>query len=415
MRVLVLDGQYCHALAAVRSLGARGAEVTVAAHKPRAQGFASRWCGKSLISPSPNLERAAYTEWLLDTLKRGRYDATLFFEEATADILSLNRARVQALTGCPLPPRDIFLAADRKDRVARLARQLGVLVPETTELESLDEAVRLARTIQFPVIVKGVHSSGSQQVVLVREPSALVDTVREIAALRKDASLPLPIVQQYVPGRGYGLTALMRRGDPVATFMHRRIAEHDIAAGVALAHGATGAMSVDEPEMLQAGVTLLHALCWDGIAMVEFRQSSRDGRFYLIEINPRFVGSLELAIAAGVDFPWLYAQLAANRPVVGPTRYRVGLRYRWLLSKNVADLFERPVGYALDVLSVLRPDTRCDISLRDPRPHWVQLRSAADWIREHLTRKPAAPALRPAPAPRSLAPTESPTELISSR
>jgi len=415
MRVLVLDGQYCHALAAVRSLGARGAEVTVAAHNPRAQGFASRWCGKSLISPSPNLERAAYTEWLLDTLKRGRYDATLFFEEATADILSLNRARVQSMTGCPLPPRDIFLAADRKDRVARLARQLGVLVPETYELESMDDAARLARTAEFPLIVKGVHSSGSQQVVLVREPSALVETVREIAALRKDASLPLPIVQQYVPGRGYGLTALMRRGDPVATFMHRRIAEHDIAAGVALAHGATGAMSVDEPEMLQAGVTLLHALCWDGIAMVEFRQSSRDGRFYLIEINPRFVGSLELAIAAGVDFPWLYAQLAANRPVVGPTRYRVGLRYRWLLSKNVADLFERPVGYALDVLSVLRPDTRCDIFVRDPRPHLVQLRSAADWVREHLTRKPAAPALRPAPAPGSLAPIESTTELISSR
>ena len=166
MRVLVLDGQYCHALAAVRSLGARGAEVTVAAHQPRAQGFASRWCGKSLLSPSPNLERAAYTEWLLETLQRGRYDATLFFEEATADILSLNRARVQALTGCPLPPRDIFLAADRKDRAARLARQLGVLVPETHELESLAEAARLARTIEFPVIVKGVHSSGSQQVVL---------------------------------------------------------------------------------------------------------------------------------------------------------------------------------------------------------------------------------------------------------
>ena len=167
--------------------------------------------------------------------------------------------------------------------------------------------------------------------------------------------------------------------------------------------------------MLQSGITLLHALCWDGIAMVEFRQSSRDGRFYLIEINPRFVGSLELAIAAGVDFPWLYAQLAANRPVVGPTRYRVGLRYRWLLSKNVADVFERPVGHALDVLSVLRPDTRCDLSVRDPRPHLVQLRSAADWVREHFTRKSSQPAATPphAPVPPTLA--ESSTQLGSSR
>jgi predicted ATP-grasp superfamily ATP-dependent carboligase len=212
----------------------------------------------------------------------------------------------------------------------------------------------------------------------------------------------------------------MRRGEAVATFMHRRMAEHDIAAGVALAHGATGAVSVHEPEMLSAGLTLLQALCWDGIAMVEFRKSSRDGRFYLIEINPRFVGSLELAIAAGVDFPWLFAQLAANRPVVGPTRYRVGLRYRWLLSKNVADAFERPLGYVLDVLSVLRPDTRCDLALRDPRPHLVQLRSAAWWVRDHVRRKPDADQT-PAPAAATAAPAAATTssgagaELVSSR
>jgi hypothetical protein len=131
----------------------------------------------------------------------------------------------------------------------------------------------------------------------------------------------------------------------------------------------------------------------------------------------RFVGSLELAIAAGVDFPWLFAQMAANRPVVGPTRYRVGLRYRWLLSKNVADAFERPFGYVLDVLSVLRPDTRCDLSLRDPRPHLVQLRSAAWWVRDHLTRKPTSPTIAdniPVTPPASPVAEES-NELVSSR
>jgi hypothetical protein len=66
--------------------------------------------------------------------------------------------------------------------------------------------------------------------------------------------------------------------------------------------------------------------------MLEFRRSLRDGRYYLIEVNPRFVGSLELAIAAGVDFPWLYAQLAIGRPIVGPNRYRVGLRHLPLVS-----------------------------------------------------------------------------------
>lgn len=397
LRVLVLDGQYCHALAAVRSLGRRGANVTVASHKPRAQGFASRYCAAVLHSPSPNQDRPAYTAWLLETLRRGRYDATLYFEEATADILSLHRDDVQKWTGCPMPSREIFLTADRKDRVWRLARQIGVPVPETHELGSLEEAAGLAGRLEFPVIVKGVHSSGSQQVVVVRDAAQFATAVRRVAALRHDPLLPLPVVQQYIPGRGHGFTALMRRGEPVAVFMHQRMAEHDVARGVALAHGATGAVSVEEPEMRHSGLALLQALCWDGIAMVEFKRSSIDGRFYLIEINPRFVGSLELAIASGVDLPWLYAQHAAGRPVVGPNRYRVGLRYRWLLSKNVADLFENPLGYVLGALSTLRPGTRCDIAWTDPKPHWAQIRNAAWWAREYVLRRhrPAAAARAP--------------------
>jgi predicted ATP-grasp superfamily ATP-dependent carboligase len=384
LHALVLDGQYCHALAAVRSLGRRGSMVTVAAHKARAQGFASRYCTHRLSSPSPVSEPAAYTDWLMETLRRGRYDATLCFEEATADILSLNRERVQALTGCPMPPREVFLAASRKDRVTRFARQLGLPTPLTHELAQMGDAVQLVTKLRFPVIVKGVHSSGSQQVELVREPSQFVPAIERLAALRRDPSLPLPIVQEYIEGQGYGLTALVRRGEPVAVFMHRRLGEHDVAHGVKLAHGATGAMSVHEPELLESGLALLQALCWDGVAMVEFKRSTRDGKFYLVEVNPRFVGSLELAIAAGIDLPWLYLQLAAGRPVAGPNRYRVGLRYRWLLSKNVADVFENPLGSLLGAFSVLWPGTRCDISFGDPRPHWSQLRNAGWFVREYL-------------------------------
>ena len=133
--------------------------------------------------------------------------------------------------------------------------------------------------------------------------------------------------------------------------------------------------------------------------MVEFRRSARDGRFYLMEVNPRFVGSLDLAVAAGVDLAWLYVQLAAGRPIVGPNRYRVGLKYRWLLSKNVAGVFENPIGWTLGALSLLRPDTRCDISLRDPGPHWSHLRDAAWWMRTHFfSRRPSTHDSVPAPA-----------------
>jgi predicted ATP-grasp superfamily ATP-dependent carboligase len=329
-------------------------------------------------------------------LRRGHYDATLCFEEATADILSDYRDTVRHYTGCPMPEREAFVTASRKDRAAKLARDLGVAVPTTHELQTFADLEPLAHSLQFPVVVKGVSSSGSQQVAVADNAAAMGDLVRRIAGLRHNPELPLPVIQEYIPGDGYGVTAQMRNGAMIAHFMHRRIAEHDIAAGLALAHGATGAESVHEPEMLQAATRLLEALQWNGVAMVEFKRHRDTGQFYFIEINPRFVGSLELAVASGVDLPWLFAQQAAERPVAGPTRYRVGLKYRWLISKNVADAFERPLGYWAGVLASLLPVSRTDLSLRDPGPHRAHARNAMWWIREHLRRQRQT---APTPAP----------------
>jgi predicted ATP-grasp superfamily ATP-dependent carboligase len=383
-RVLVLDGQYCHALAAIRSLGQRGVRVEVAALASRAQGFASRYCAARHLCPDPNRQRPAYVSWLLDLLSREDFATVLCFEEGTADILSEHREAVQAHTSYPVPPRQAYLCATHKDTATRFARELGLLVPQTIEVSSPQDVEGLAPELTYPVVVKGVASSGSQQVAMAPTADALKTTFAHIAGLRRDPSLPLPVLQEYVPGTGHGLTALMQRGEPLATFMHRRLAEHDIRHGVHFAHGATGAESVDEPEMLAAGVQLLRELEWDGMAMVEFRRHASTGRFYFIEINPRFVGSLELAIAAGVDFPWLLTQYAMGLPVDPPAAQRVGVQYRWLISKNIAGAFERPLDYLMGAMTSLRADRYTDICWSDPKPHLQQLRGVAWWLREHL-------------------------------
>jgi predicted ATP-grasp superfamily ATP-dependent carboligase len=398
-RVLVLDGQYCHALAAVRSLGRRHVRVEVASHAPRAQAFASRYCTVIHRAPDPNRQRAQYIRWLFDLLAHEGFDTVQCFEEATADILSEHAARVRLHTHYPAPSREAFLRATHKDAATRLVQQLGLLLPRTLEISSPRQLADLTSQLEYPVVVKGVCSSGSQQVALAATPRELESEFHRIAALRRDPALPLPVIQEYVPGSGYGLTALVDAGEPLVTFMHRRLAEHDIQHGVHFAHGATAAESVHEPEILEAATRILRELQWNGMAMVEFRRHRTTGRFYFIEINPRFVGSLELAIAAGVDFPWLLTRYATQgRAAVPAVGHRSGVRYRWLLSKNVAGAFERPLDYFLCALASLRPHAHTDICWSDPRPHFRQLRGAAWWLREHLRSRNIAPA--PSAAPR---------------
>jgi hypothetical protein len=64
--------------------------------------------------------------------------------------------------------------------------------------------------------------------------------------------------------------------------------------------------------------------------MVEFKVTD-NGSPYLMEVNTRFWGSLQLAIDAGVDFPWLLYQLACDTRPDAVAEFRPGIRLRWLL------------------------------------------------------------------------------------
>jgi predicted ATP-grasp superfamily ATP-dependent carboligase len=69
--------------------------------------------------------------------------------------------------------------------------------------------------------------------------------------------------------------------------------------------------------------------------MVEFKKDQRDGRFKLMEINPRFWGSLNLAIQSGVDFPYLFYDMALTGDCDVVLDYKVGVKcknFDWELS-----------------------------------------------------------------------------------
>src|SRR5439155_25387070 len=106
------------------------------------------------------------------------------------------------------------------------------------------------------------------------------------------------LLQEFVAGRGEGVFLLTDRGRPLARFAHRRLREKPPWGGVSVLSEAIA----PDPELLAGSERLLAELALTGVAMVEFRRAP-GGPAYLMEVNPRLWGSLQLAIDAGVDFP----------------------------------------------------------------------------------------------------------------
>src|SRR5213076_2792369 len=102
-----------------------------------------------------------------------------------------------------------------------------------------------------------------------------------------------------------------------------------------------------DPRLQTRAERLLCEMQWHGPAMVEFRDDGT-GAPWLMEVNGRFWGSLQLSIAAGRDFPRLWIEILTAKPVQPPAAYREGVTLRWLwgdVKRLLHILAGRPAGY----------------------------------------------------------------------
>ena len=89
-----------------------------------------------------------------------------------------------------------------------------------------------------------------------------------------------------------------------------------------------------------------------------------------MEINPRFWGSLNQAICAGVDFPYLLYTMAVEGDVNPVFTYKVGVKARWMLGdcRALIDYLKAgKFGILKDFLN-MRGQCYDDIDLEDPLP-----------------------------------------------
>jgi len=113
---------------------------------------------------------------------------------------------------------------------------------------------------------------------------------------------------------------------------------------------------------------LMAALRWSGVAHVDLREHAATGRIDVIEVNPRFWGSLLGSLHAGVNFPQLTALSALGVPLPA-VDYR-HCRYASGTFALKAWLRAAVTGRASDVGFRETPLVH---AIADPGPHIVEM------------------------------------------
>ena len=363
INVLVTDPPYVHTLAMVRALGKLGFGVDVVSDRDQPLAAFSKFCRQAHTIPrGPEEGRFGH---LNDVLAQGKYDVLIPIGTHSFKMVSENLSDIAPPSKTLVPPMDMLQTAMNKKAVYELSQQLGIRVPKTRYPESLEEVKSLSTELEFPVVVKGLIEAAVNVVDFARSPTDLVtkwDRLRK--QHEKSQQGTLPMVQEFIGGDCFGFFALYQKGRCKRVFMHHGLRDYP---------GFTArATSVFDPRLKELGVRLLDALQWEGVAMVEFKANPKTRDYTLMEINPKFWTSLDLAVESGANFPLWYVQAALGKDLDYSEDYQVGVKYHWPLSQDFRLLIRRPQLLRKFIEFSMNPRARSNIWLRDIAPSVVE-------------------------------------------
>ncbi|MDH7914426.1 ATP-grasp domain-containing protein [Winogradskyella sp. SYSU M77433] len=156
---------------------------------------------------------------------------------------------------------------------------------------------------EYPVIMKPTYISGGGDGVM------LFKKVEELKAyVSKDKFNPNQLIQEYIDGFDVGCSLLCKSGEILACTMQKASMLNNNPFRPWL-----GVQFLYNEELFNIVENLMRSLNWNGVAHLDLKFDKKSNTFKVIEINPRFWGSLEGSMIAGVNFPYLYCLASLDK------------------------------------------------------------------------------------------------------
>jgi D-aspartate ligase len=355
---VVVEVAWVNGLAAIRSLGRQGLRVLAVDNQPYALGLRSRYA-EARSAPDPLDDEAGFI------------NALRAIAEETDDVLPIFPTHDEHLNAIarhadvlgeryrfPFPSWDVLGKIQSKRHQLETAESVGVPIPRTLYPTSAEEARAAGDEVGFPLVVKpsanvGFRRSHKRQLFRCETPVEL-ERAYELAAPYE------PMVQELIPSgpeEMYTLGSYLDRdGEALGLFCGHKLSQTRGYMGSARAGEALWV-----EEVVEHGLALLRALRFHGISQVELMRDPRDGRYKLLEVNPRLWQWHSLAAACGVDLPWIAYRDLIGDPLPPARMHGDGKRWAITLMAGSGHAMERP------------PYVDAVFARDDPKPALVQI------------------------------------------
>ncbi|BDQ02788.1 ATP-grasp domain-containing protein [Ignavibacterium sp.] len=328
LNVIVTDGNYQNTNAIIRALKSKGLKVGVILNSITDLNFYSVLPDKkfffktNLLKSSEQNDFEKYWQELEVILRNNPVEVFMPVGNISCRFASLYKNKIEQYAKVPVVEIETMEIAQNKQLTFNYAEKLGIPIPKTIELNNKTEINdSFLNSIPYPCVIKKTNYNEGG-VIYCNNRNELKNHLLLYQENKKNIKT-FPVIQEYIKGTGAGYYGIYQNGACKGYFMHERIHEFPITGGA-----STLARSAYNEKLKYLGDKLLQELKWQGVAMVEFKKTS-ENEFVLMEVNPKFWGSLELSYAAGINFPYLNYLIALGKDVPA-SDYKTDIYFRWV-------------------------------------------------------------------------------------
>lgn len=193
------------------------------------------------------------------------------------------------LTECfllPPVPAELPRLLAGKASLCRICAQTGVPAPRSRVPADRDELIDAGRELGYPLVLKNLEPFSRLRTPAVRGSTTTVYDERELLGRFPSGAPPPVLVQECIPRQQAEdwITHLYcgAGGVPRVLFTGLKLRSWPPYAGV-----TTRAVALRNPELARLAERLCRRTGYSGVADLDWRYDRRDGRYKLVDFNPR--------------------------------------------------------------------------------------------------------------------------------
>ena len=354
-KILITDGGYSHSLAIIRSLTKLGHIVDCIGHPLCLSAF-SKSLNKCAFKQSEF--KIQNIEYFLNFLEKEKYDFLIPIGANSVFIVNRFRKEISKKVKINLAPYESIQNCLSKDKLLSIAQELEIPTPKIYTKKELEKYRYQISENKKQIVIKPSSELSNKKVVYTSK----LDEINKYLKSEKKF-----LFQDYINGYGVGFFAIYDNGVLIQFFMHKRIRENPPSGGSSVC-----AESIYDKKLYLYGKRLLDKLKWHGVAMVEFKKQIDTKELFLMEVNPKFWASHDLAIESGINFAEKYLEIEENKILKKITNknqnkidYVLNKRFQWLARDISSSLF-RPIRLISVLYTFLILRAKNNLYFNDP-------------------------------------------------